>query len=51
MKSHFSYEKLRLENMQSLITKRNLFATELTKKSKDDDSKGGMFGKLTGMFG
>ena len=40
--------------MQNLISKRNLFATELSKKSKDDDSKGGgggVFGKITGLFG
>ena len=36
--------------MQNLISKRNLFATELSKKSKDDDNKG-VFGKITGLFG
>ena len=36
MMSHFSYEKLRLENMQGLITKRATFAGELAKRPKDE---------------
>lgn len=36
MKSHFSYEKLRLDNMQNLITKRTTFATEFSKRPKDE---------------
>jgi hypothetical protein len=50
MKSHFSYEKIRLENMQGLITKRATFAYELSKRPKEEAGKG-MFGKLTSLFG
>jgi hypothetical protein len=34
MDSHFAYEKDRLDNMQSLITKREMFAAELAKRVK-----------------
>jgi len=36
--------------MQNLITKRATFASELSKRTKEDDGKG-MFGKLTSLFG
>lgn len=49
MKSHFAYEKIRLENMQGLINKRATFASELAKCPKEEGK--GMFGKLTSIFG
>lgn len=50
MQSHFAYEKDRLDNMQSLIAKRVLFANELSKRSKEEEGKG-MFGKIASFFG
>jgi hypothetical protein len=37
--------------MQNLIVKRNLFAGELSKRSKDDEGGKGMFGKISSLFG
>ena len=50
MQSHFAYEKDRLDNMQSLIAKRVLFANELAKRPKEEEGKG-MFGKIASFFG
>lgn len=60
MQSHFSYERDRIDNMQTLISKRKTFVVEyskpkhqLEKPSVDTSTttKSSMFGKITSLFG